>query len=231
MDGWSAGADRTRDRWPRLRDRADDGCDRERAVTGDGPGRPGSGRRCRAAARAPRGSPRPPSGRRGSPTTRAFMGPSAVMEIAPGSTPGNLVAGCPSTGTSHSVLPLPVPSSTSRSSASYQVRAIGSVMLGPSWTGCPMDDGPVDVRVVGFCRWPGLARHGRWPRARPAARRGLRDGGDPDAIGGDAQADDLPGEGVRDREHCCCCCWSAGPPRWCCPGPPTGSRCDPSRSR
>src|SRR5208282_2991771 len=89
-----------------------------------------------------------------SPTTRTFVGPSAVMDIAPGRTPGNLVAGCPSTGTSHSTLPSLVPARTSRSSASYQVRARGSVMLGPSRTGWPMDDGPADVRAVGFSRWP-----------------------------------------------------------------------------
>ncbi len=84
------------------------------------------------------------------PITRAFLALLAVMEIAPGSTPGSWVAGCPSTGTSHSEVWSPAPSSTSRSSASYQVSAIGLVMFGPSCTG-----GPMDVRWNGLADWPG----------------------------------------------------------------------------
>src|SRR6266567_67329 len=106
--------------------------------------------------------PPPPSGCQGpsklaetsirppvSPTTKAFWALLAVMDTAPGSTPGNLAAGCPSTGTSHSVVWLPAPASTSRSSASYQVSAIGLRTLGPSCTG-----GPMDVRTKGLLGWP-----------------------------------------------------------------------------
>src|SRR2546430_12173136 len=55
-----------------------------------------------------------------------------------------LFRSCPSTGTSHSEVWSPAPSSTSRSSASYQVSAIGLATFGPSCTG-----GPIDVRWSG----------------------------------------------------------------------------------
>ena len=84
------------------------------------------------------------------PTTRAFLALLAVMEIAPGRTPGSGVAGCPSTGTFHSDVWSPAPLSTSRSSASYQVNAIGLVRFGPSCT-----DGPMYVCWNGLADWPG----------------------------------------------------------------------------
>ena len=55
-----------------------------------------------------------------------------MIEIVPAGVTGNCWTCCPSTGTSHSAFAVPAVLSTTRSSAPYQVSAVGRVMLGAS---------------------------------------------------------------------------------------------------